>query len=275
MMSSSPATPSRASQVLEPFYFGPPAQPLFGCYSPPARGPARTLGVVLCPPIGQEYFRAHRALKQLATRLALQGFPALRFDYHACGDSAGASEDGRVARWLLDVAAAVEEMRRRGSQEVYLVGLRLGAALALLASAEGADVEGLALWDPVVDGKGYLRDLEAQQQQLLRNMGVRTEPGEPASLGILGFPLSEALRQDIERIDLLGVGRKPAAAALVLQSESVPEAERLAAHLKTLGVAADHRPQPGPAFWVENRESALVPSQALQAIISWVSEPRT
>jgi alpha/beta superfamily hydrolase len=272
-MMSSPAKPtSRASQALEPFYFGSPAQPLFGCYSPPSRGGVSARGVVICPPIGQEYFRAHRALKQLATRLALQGVPALRFDYYACGDSAGASEDGRLARWLLDVSAAVDELRRRGSDEVYLVGLRLGASLALLSVAEGADIDGLALWDPVVDGGAYLRDLETQQQTLLRNLGVRKEPGAPAPLEILGFPLTEALRLDIERINLLEVGRKPGDTALVLQSESVPEAERLAAHLKALGVLVDHRPQPGPAFWVENRESALVPSHALQAILSWVAE---
>lgn len=272
----SPTMTSRGTPTVEPFHFGPAAQPLFGCYSAPPQGPTRDCGVVLCPPIGQEYFRSHRAFRQLAARLAGLGFAVLRFDYYGCGDSAGSSEDGRLERWVLDVAAAADELRRRGPDEVCLVGLRLGGALAWLAGARGGDVGRLVLWDPVVDGRAYLRELEDQQREMRHNLGLRPEPdgaGRPA-IEVLGFPLTDDLRADLEAIDLLAEPRRPADVALVLESEGVPGLEQVPARLGALDVAAGRRPLPGPAFWVEDRESALVPHQALQAITQWVSEPR-
>jgi pimeloyl-ACP methyl ester carboxylesterase len=262
----------RGAPAVEPFFFGSSAQPLFGCYNAPQGAGERDCGVVLCAPIGQEYFRSHRALKQLASRLAALGLPVLRFDYFGCGDSAGDGEDSRLSRWLLDIAAAVDEMRCRGPADICLVGFRLGGTLAWLAGAGTCEIRRLVVWDPVIDGRGYLRELECKEQQMLNSLGLRPATRDEGRMPLesLGYHLTEELRGELEQIDLTGDRRRPAAAALVLESASTVNLGRLADHLGTLGVAAEHRQLSGPVFWVQDPESALVPHHALQMMTSWI-----
>jgi pimeloyl-ACP methyl ester carboxylesterase len=257
--------------AVEPFFFGPHGRSLYGCYGAPPDEIAQGCGVVLCPPVGQDYTRSHRALKLLADRLARLGFPVLRFDYHGCGDSAGSGEDARLAHWVEDVGAAAHEVRRRGADGVCLVGARLGGTLALLAGADAGDIDtdGLVLWDPVLDGRAYLGELEAAQRALRHNLGLSEGP---APVELLDHPLTDDLRGDIEGIEPLAIRRRPAGAVLLVGGDAGDEAARLAARLGALGVTADRRRPAGPALWAQESAGTLVPHQALEAIASWVSE---
>src|SRR5260221_4633500 len=123
------------------FYFRSSDKPLFGCYHEPSASRLRSCGILICQPIGHEYVNAHRALRQLAVRLAEAGFPVLRFDYYGCGDSSGNTEDASILQWSADISAAISELRRRtGLFRVCMVGLRLGGALATLVAAEPGDL---------------------------------------------------------------------------------------------------------------------------------------
>ena len=99
------------------FYFGGAARSLFGVLHEPPRAPAQVGSaprvLVLCAPLWREGVRAHRVLRQLGLRLAKEGFAVLRFDYSGAGDSAGESVHGDVDVWLEDIAAAIDEVRRR------------------------------------------------------------------------------------------------------------------------------------------------------------------
>ncbi|MBF0509187.1 MAG: hypothetical protein HQK57_09720, partial [Deltaproteobacteria bacterium] len=74
---------------IEPFYFGPSGNRLFGCYHKPQSDCHRGCGVVLCYPMGYEYMQSHRSYRRIADRLAGEGYPVLRFDFYGCGDSDG------------------------------------------------------------------------------------------------------------------------------------------------------------------------------------------
>ena len=69
--------PNRAPSRFEvtAFYFRQDDKPLFGFYHVPDGSPARAVGIVLCPPLGHEYIRCHRALRILGDLLAQSGFP--------------------------------------------------------------------------------------------------------------------------------------------------------------------------------------------------------
>ena len=101
---------------MESTQFGEP--PRFGLYHPANGEGSRGRGVLICPPIAHEHIRSHRALRFLAVQLARAGFDVLRFDYFAVGDSAGDSEEARVAHWQAYVGAAAGEREDAGGVEV-------------------------------------------------------------------------------------------------------------------------------------------------------------
>ena len=84
----------------------------------------------------------YRVWRILAERLAGVGFDVLRFDYEGTGDSAGDPEEpGRLEAWIGNIERVVEEARAlAGASEVALVGLRIGATLALQAAASRGGV---------------------------------------------------------------------------------------------------------------------------------------
>ena len=271
------AETSAAFSVGQPFHFGDPARPLFGLYHEPRAAARRDVGVVLCYPMAEEYIRAHRSFRQLAFQLATAGLPVLRFDYHGCGDSSGAREDGHVGQWLRDIAVAVAELRTRANvTSVCLVGLRLGGALAMLAAAERNDVASLVLWDPVFDGKVYLRDMAAADAAQPQPTGQRRDP--PRSISELtevqGFPLTPQLRAELLGLRLIDVMRRPAPTVFLVDSQTSDAAMSLKQHLEGLGSRVDFERIPALAFWIEDNK-ALVPAAILQAIVGRLSASRS
>jgi pimeloyl-ACP methyl ester carboxylesterase len=237
---------------VKPFFFGDSARPLFGLHHPPSGGTPRRWGVVICNPFGQEYLRAHRSLRELANRLAADGFHVLRFDYYGCGDSAGDSDEGSLEQWLLDIGKAIAEVKETSASPRFaLVGLRLGATLSALLAAQRGDVERLVLWDPIVDGAAYLEELRDAHQAWLRDHAQRGNgPGEASLQEALGFPLPPGLVASLERLRLAGAD-SPSANVLVI----------------------DHRSFPGGQVWLhqDGLSRTLVPHAVLQSITSWLA----
>ena len=86
--------------AAQPLVFG-EGNALLGWYHGPAAANARDLGVVICAPHGYGSLCVHWGLRLLAERLAAQGLPTVRFDYHGTGDSLGDDRlPGRVPAWL-------------------------------------------------------------------------------------------------------------------------------------------------------------------------------
>ncbi|WP_127784267.1 alpha/beta hydrolase [Rhodococcus sp. X156] len=139
-----------------PTWFGPEAAPLLGVLHVPDDATARG-AVVLCPPLGKEHTDSYRGLALLAQQLCAAGVVVLRFDYQGTGDSAGEPADDSVQRWLDSIATAVAHVRSTGVDHVALAGLRVGALLAAAAVARCGELAGLALWDPVTNGRSFLR----------------------------------------------------------------------------------------------------------------------
>ena len=251
---------------MNSFYFGSSERPLFGVHHPPKGRETRGEGVVLCYPMGQEYMRSHRAFRQLANLLVRRGYHVFRFDYFGTGDSAGASEEGSLSQWVCDVASAIEEFKDNTSvQRVSLVGLRLGAALAALAASDRDDVEKLVLWDPVVRGTSYLAELLAVAKAPAA--GRDTSSG---TLGVLGFPLTQALRDELAQLDLTRLEESGARSLEIVVSSERPEWNDLHEAWVRRGLPARCECIPSGGNWneVDNFGSALLPQELIQGIVA-------
>jgi pimeloyl-ACP methyl ester carboxylesterase len=201
------------SAGLEPTFFGKPQ--LFGIYhaaSVDARG--RSGGVLLCPPIGHEHTRSHRALKTLAESLARAGHHVLRFDYRGLGDSSGEFADGGPGPWCQDIVQALGELEAlSGIREAHIVGLRLGATLAAAALARDharpgrARVEHLVLWDPILSGEEFLGVATGMASEFLNDPSrlparARGSGRRVPTEVLLGYSYSDELRRSLCQIDL-------------------------------------------------------------------------
>jgi uncharacterized protein len=239
----------------------------------PAQGAERATGVVLCYPAAQEYMLTHWAFRKLAGMLAREGFHVFRFDYYGTGDSAGEVHEGRVATWTRDIRQAANELQdMTGVQRVALVGLRLGAALAVRAAQEGLSTAALVLWEPLVDGAAWLRELE----QLQTRRSARTlfpQPDSPLEVRqeLLGFAFPQALRDDILSLDLAAQPPAwPTTRTHLVAAASRPEYQRLQEQLERTGLPFAHHlvPEEGAG----GQESALLSNRVLQTITSLLKE---
>jgi len=270
------ASVETAGSGVQPFYFGPPGSELFGVFESAAgeAGRARDCGVLICQPVGQEYVRCHRALRLLARRLVEAGFPVLRFDFFGCGDSAGESDEARLARWVADVSAAAGQLRARcAPARLAVVGVRLGASVAWRAGAGPLEVDRLVLWEPVVSGAEHVRELDAQHAAL----AAGPAHGAGGEVESLGFVYSRELLADLSGLALdAAAGDAPARRVLILEqepaqsgTEDAPEPAGATRH----GTAerVECRRVTGTRFWLDEPFQAVMPEAGIREAIAWLS----
>ena len=246
------------------FYFESGGRPLFAWLHRPA-GAAVEHGVVICPPLGHEQVHSHRALRHLAERLAAQGFVVMRFDYHGVGDSDGAEKDPQpLATWQANVSDAVEWMRTEGGcRKISLVGLRLGATLAVLY-AEQHEVESLVLWAPIVKGRRYVRELTALSQTAQLAAG-----SESTGIEAMGFVYSNELAGELARVDLLAHSLR-CPQVLIASSANAAGDSLLVEHLRKQGVFAESMALTGYEGMMAEPHDTQVPDEALRSIADWM-----
>jgi alpha-beta hydrolase superfamily lysophospholipase len=249
----------------EATYLGEGASSFFGWYH--ADACARPAGrvAVLCGPGSHEYTRAHRTLRHLADRLARAGVPAMRFDYHGIGDSAGSDLDpGRVEAWTANIRLAIDAARARsGLQSVCLIGVRLGASLAALVARE-TEVDQLMLWNPCVQGRSYLRELQA-----IAMSAERTAAESDGALESAGSVMTAQTREALRAINLLDAPVRARRVLVASRDDMTPDTS-LVAHLEKCGVATDSVRLSGWSGMMAEHQFTVVPQEALETIVDWV-----
>ena len=162
-----------ATPAARPRFIGPDERYLFAWHHPARPEVRRDAAVLLCPPLGFDYICVYRTWRILAEQLASLGFDAIRFDYDGTGDSAGDLEEpGRPEAWLRSIERVIGEAQElTASGAVALLGLRLGATLALQAATARGGVDRLVLWSPFRSSRAYLRELKAFADALSGALG--------------------------------------------------------------------------------------------------------
>lgn len=128
--------------------------------SVPQAATGQPLAFVYCHPFGEEKMHAHRVATNFSRYAAERGATVFRFDYFGCGDSEGMSEEVTLRGMVEDIVDAVGFVREQcGSCRVILLGLRLGATLAIEAGAASAGVNKVIAWEPVFPLHDYFYQL--------------------------------------------------------------------------------------------------------------------
>ena len=194
----------------------------FGVFHLPddKRWPSRW--VLICPPFAEELNKTRRLMAEQSRQLAAAGFGVLLLDLDGTGDSPlalyGEGSEAQMSwtHWVQQLCAGLEWLGQNRVTHVQLLGLRLGALLALeiLQSTQVDEsthrypkIEHLVLWQPVTSGKTYMTQFlrlriaaammsnnEAETVSSLRKLAVDDGFAEVA-----GYRLP---RQLIEQLDL-------------------------------------------------------------------------
>lgn len=236
-------------------------------YAPPTAEatsdiPPPTVGRVLvaCPPLAEERKGSVRPLSELARILAGRGWRVLLFDYAGTGDSPG---DFSTTTWeslCADTTAAIEFAGNLPeAREVSLLGLRLGARVALESAAgfissstATLKIATLIFWEPVLDGKAWLR--ETRRRSRFRQGDANRDAPEN---DLDGYLYADSLIETLTGMDTEVVAENffpkttafPALHLLTLTAggQATAGMKKIAAHL---GVSP--RPIRLPPFWLEN-----------------------
>ena len=117
----------------------------------------KDMGIVYCHPFAEERNMSHRIAAVTANEFASNGIPVLRFDFSGCGDSEDEFENISIEDMVSDIGYAVKELKKKTNvSQCMLWGLRLGAGLSLLHISRFGNIDGLMLWEPVLDFGMYI-----------------------------------------------------------------------------------------------------------------------
>lgn len=240
-------------------WFGDPQRPLMGWLTTPATG-LSTAGVLVLPDVGAQYWTAHATVRAIAERLAGAGHTVLRLDYDGIGDSAGDQWDAdRLAAWRASVATAAQELRALGCERLTVVGVRLGAMIAL-ADGAALGVDEVVAWAPESSGKRYTRALRLLGDELPDRTGVTSG----------GVVFSTETLAELASLDLARLQAAPARRSLIVGQLS----GRVAARLRELGGQVDVTDPGGSDLALDRApEDAEVAEPIVDAIAAWVAEP--
>lgn len=272
-------------QGAVPLYVDSGGRGLFAWLHMPTDAPCLDVGLVICPPFGYEAICSHRSVRTFAEECAARGIPALRFDYSGTGDSADIDPSGdQLAVWSRDIVAAAAELKRRtGVARISVLGIRLGASLAVTASTQCDLIDSLILISPLVQGRRYLRELKTTRlAAMLRSASENASnspessdaAGRPVNSGALevaGFALSAATLASLAKLDLMSLEKAPVPEMLILDGRTLPTARGWPDALTKLGVRTTYLSLPGVTEMVLTApQFAKVPWEMITAARDWL-----
>lgn len=267
-----------------PFHIERAGRRLFALHRPAAGGARGRGGVVFMPPFAEEMNRARRMATLLALDAAAAGADSLVFDLGGTGDSAGDFADARWDDWRGDACAAVSWLAERTDGPITLVGLRLGAFLALAAARAAAGAVGrIVLWQPVTSGKTMftqflrVRVAAAMAQgadgETTQGLRARLEAGE--TLAVAGYGIAPELARALDGLSLADEAA-PAVPVDWLElgpddgREPAPASRRVIEAWRAAGAAVDARIVAGEPFW-SIQETTVAPA-LLAATVALIAE---
>ncbi|MCB1667824.1 MAG: hydrolase 2, exosortase A system-associated [Pseudomonadales bacterium] len=257
---------------LKPGFIEGEKGPLFAIHHEPVIKADRNECVVVLSAFAEEMNRCRYMQNMLAQALNKQGYGLICVDPYGTGDSAGEFADADWNGWVSDSITAIHYAAELGYNKISLLGIRLGALLALAAMPSVNNVSHLLLWQPVYNGKATLTQFlrlkiaaaMARGEDGITTAQLEDEINQGSSIQIAGYDVSPGLFKGIQQAHINH--HFDAIPASVSWFTVLPSADKKAprADLQTIekwrskGVQINHQNIVGPAFW-QAHERTLAP----------------
>lgn len=252
---------------MRPVYLGVGDGAAFAWHHPASLG-GRT-GVVVCAPFGYEAVCCHQSLLEAAAAVAATGAAVLRVEYLGTGDSSD-GEGGGIEQWVASVAAAERYLLDECAvEQVVLVGVRLGAAAAILHAGRSASVRAVACISPVASGRSYLRELKALQSAFGATVGGLAD--EELEGEALGFPLVPRMRDSVRELDLEAATELAGKHVALFDRPGLSVGKRFVDNVMRQSASLMVRPATGYQEMMLDPHLAVVPTQLIGELAAWVA----
>ena len=248
--------------IPEPFFLRVDGGERFCLFHPPLTDCRGTLLYV--HPFAEELNRSRRMVALQARALAASGYGVLQVDLHGCGDSSGDFVDARWNGWKRDLEAAAAWLDARLGQPLTLLGLRLGAALALdFAGTSARPPAAIVLWQPVLAGQGFMTqflrtriaaDMLAGGDTRSGTAALRAALARGETLEVGGYEVHPDLVHAVDALDATALAPRGLPVhwfevATTSDRPHSPAMTNTARVWRALGVQLQLRQVIGPQFW--------------------------
>jgi len=272
---------------MKPLFFGKTGHQLFGVFHPPVaqqgKRPPCSEAILLCYPGVQEYNGNHWAFRRIASHLSRLGCPVLRFDYFGTGDSMGQLSEAGLPVWVDDVRQAARELTdMTGNPRLSILGMRLGASLAYLACRDGLSAMNLIMWEPVISGRDYIRELQRRDRlkrliflhsALLRRNSIR------GANELFGYKWPSDINDAIESMNLLKIPAPSVKQMSVVTSWKNRNIEDfrdvISSQNVTAAVSEVNTPDKVSLDTIAMRETNVLPNEILNTFVRILSGDKT
>lgn len=262
-------------------FFGRDSGPrLFGTVMQTPSSEKPDFGVVFFQAFGEERQKSYRSTFVFASRLAKQGIPSFRFDCSGVGDSEGDMKDTTVEQMLDESVHAVEVAKHEmGVNKVILLGIRMGAAIAVMAAPRIDNVSACILWNPIIKGSKYFRELMRTEMiiSLARKREGGPEANEEKKHGLTEVDaelLTTDMVEQIKAIDLSSAEIQAPAYFVTTRAGNKrenSEAELFASHARQQGSdVACWTDEPSEYWTARSMHDAYYPTPTFDATLRWL-----
>lgn len=224
-------------------------------------------GVIIVDAFGIEALATDLALNALASALVGDGHLVLRYSAPGAGDSSDLdSAESFLTPANLALNAAIDLLRNDGVQQIALVGIRVGAAIAAQVASERGDVANLVLWAPT-SGRLFAREFK-----LLGSSSVAAGPDHAETfVEAGGFSMNQATRDDFGKLDPASLSVSPAPHLLILDREDFGLPTKTVSALRTLNPNLIHEfDTEYQILRPEDPEYGDVPRVTIGRIVEWL-----
>jgi exosortase A-associated hydrolase 2 len=247
----------------KPFFLRSTAGEIFAIYFPAQTTLAVKKDAIFIPPFTDEMNKSRRSAVLLARALARHGVGTLIIDLYGTGDSNGEFVNARWDIWQQDIKCAAQWLQQQGNEILNLVGLRMGALLAMDCIEHlDATIEKVVLWQPIISGKSMMTQFlrlrstasamisgKKESVQDLRNL---LEQGH--SIEVAGYELAPELVKALDEVNLKPSGLDKSFTIqwleLVYGAELPPASKKLVESWKDQGVNISAHAISADPFWM-------------------------
>lgn len=258
---------------LKPAFIEGGKGPLFAMHHEPVKRNQQNECIIVLPAFAEEMNRCRYMQTMLAQALTEQGIGLLAVDPYGTGDSGGEFSDADWEGWINDSITAANYSTQLGYQHISLLGIRLGALLAMAVMPSISNLKQLLLWQPVTNGKAALTQFlrlkiaaaMARGDDSMTTAQLVEDLNQGNNIQIAGYNVSPSLFNGIQQAHLdnhLNTIPLPVDWFSVLTSanKKAPRSELKSIEtLQKTGSEITHHTIVGPAFW-QAHERTLAPN---------------